>query len=609
MSEIELCEEILPFVCGNPECQKKYDLNLFTEVALLWGFIYLVSEDDETAIIGMTCPDCTKTTLRKYTADTAILLHTKLNKEALRCGQPKGPFGRPSFDICIYFSSTLLKDAKFISHTFPQDIKDGEPHYTVPEILQWSRFSSCLKYPHYVIPESILPYMCDIENNHRYKAIPRVVDTQSSYLPFDCIWSDEGFNAKNETLVQYLVKPTSHRDTSSTKYEHMVLNDLSDEEFDTLGLDLLGFQRQEFIDNIESLLEEGWDVRNRIDFEIIFRNELINKYARKMYFGPGPGTIIPEETYGENVPEWAYLQPTSPAHEQTLDVKSPSETEMQREGQISIKEDAVKQDQTTQTHHLNAFMEEKNRAELQDVENAFSRQGGIWIIKFKGNMASIKAIKRVLYVAYLIGNPGTSIDNLKLTNMVRESTGIKAKNKVKKISEKEPDKYRHKTTTDEEKVLEYAVSSQSLTIVDTLDMGEDLDKIKQAEEILKNKGNILLRKLEKAEKISDDKLIEDIGNEIEKLVKTCEKYGGKPKVKKDEKDLYFYPNLIKITKEQEKARKNIDGNIKNTLKEIKTVMPELSQYLRTHIKQRMTHTVFLPSIGNTDKALKWEVFL
>ena len=64
MGEIKIHKNVFPFYCENPDCKQKYDLESFLNVVLLWGFIYLTK--DEHCLIGITCPDCYRTTLRKF---------------------------------------------------------------------------------------------------------------------------------------------------------------------------------------------------------------------------------------------------------------------------------------------------------------------------------------------------------------------------------------------------------------------------------------------------------------------------------------------------------------------------------------------------------------
>ena len=68
MAEMKVYDTVFPFACDNPGCGKEYDLEGFRDVAQLWGFIYLRSGIHD--IIGITCPDCIKTSIKKFPSDT-----------------------------------------------------------------------------------------------------------------------------------------------------------------------------------------------------------------------------------------------------------------------------------------------------------------------------------------------------------------------------------------------------------------------------------------------------------------------------------------------------------------------------------------------------------
>jgi hypothetical protein len=58
------------FACENSECGKHYDDEDFAQVFMLWGCIYLTN--GEQSLIGLTCPDCWHTTLRKSPIGTPV---------------------------------------------------------------------------------------------------------------------------------------------------------------------------------------------------------------------------------------------------------------------------------------------------------------------------------------------------------------------------------------------------------------------------------------------------------------------------------------------------------------------------------------------------------
>ena len=63
--------EVFPFPCSNPSCEKEYKYNDFFLIASQWGYIYLANR--EYSIIGLTCPSCNTTTIKKCSPDSISL--------------------------------------------------------------------------------------------------------------------------------------------------------------------------------------------------------------------------------------------------------------------------------------------------------------------------------------------------------------------------------------------------------------------------------------------------------------------------------------------------------------------------------------------------------
>ena len=71
MNEMEIHESVFPFVCQDRECRHEFDINDFADVILLWGYIHMANQGN--TLIGITCPHCIKTTIRKYTSPNEVL--------------------------------------------------------------------------------------------------------------------------------------------------------------------------------------------------------------------------------------------------------------------------------------------------------------------------------------------------------------------------------------------------------------------------------------------------------------------------------------------------------------------------------------------------------
>ncbi len=61
MREPIIRKELFPFVCQNPDCGEKYDVEEFRDVLNLWGLVY--ADCDDWIYQGITCPKCRKTSL------------------------------------------------------------------------------------------------------------------------------------------------------------------------------------------------------------------------------------------------------------------------------------------------------------------------------------------------------------------------------------------------------------------------------------------------------------------------------------------------------------------------------------------------------------------
>jgi hypothetical protein len=64
-------EDIFPFVCENPECEEKYDLEGFKAVLNLWGLVY--ADCGNFVYQGITCPKCKQTSLKPAPRDNPLV--------------------------------------------------------------------------------------------------------------------------------------------------------------------------------------------------------------------------------------------------------------------------------------------------------------------------------------------------------------------------------------------------------------------------------------------------------------------------------------------------------------------------------------------------------
>ncbi len=307
MPEMQILDSILPFKCQNQDCAKEYDIHEFGDVVLLWGFIFLIAEEDEMALIGITCPECKKTTIQKYRAYAAMKFLWNVSKHFNLI------FGDEPIDSkwkIKYFSHHHLLDAGFINTPLPATPQSNETVYFIPEKMIFEDYSKSLQesWP-FSISEGTVSYALEIENSQSYKAIPRVlpmfkdvpicINGKDVYLDTDYLLLDQSYEAVN-TVLKHLIEPNvwlyddeafcEHADglplkkmPEEEKLSLMGKNDLLIEEYLDFSISHLSWKRKSFQQNIEDFLNDLKAIRNRLDFELIFRTKLINRYGRIFY--------------------------------------------------------------------------------------------------------------------------------------------------------------------------------------------------------------------------------------------------------------------------------------------------------------------------------------
>jgi hypothetical protein len=315
MAKIQIIDSVLPFKCQNQDCAKEYDIHEFGDVVLLWGFIFLIAEEDETALIGITCPECKKITLSKYRASQAFwfllevwnhlksknLVNSNIKIKQRWCGK--------------YFSVQHVFDIGLIGENPSGKNVEDAISYTVPHEVVLEEYSKQLNesFP-FLLIESNIPYLLEIENHQGYKVIPRVLPNPGEYnilnginYGLDSILFSPDFNTINNIFSQMLEpnsqlydKEYSYPDPSYFDFPHITWNkknlsgdeikplldknDLLFEEYEHFKIGHLGYKRKAFQENIDDFIKELKALRNRIDFELIFRNVLLNKYGRMIYY-------------------------------------------------------------------------------------------------------------------------------------------------------------------------------------------------------------------------------------------------------------------------------------------------------------------------------------
>jgi hypothetical protein len=278
VADMKIQDSVFPFLCDNPECKHEYDLDAFINIVLLWGFIFHTNE--KYSLLGITCPECHKTTLQKYpNFATNNLRETLENKSA-------------DIKYVIPFSIKILKSQSLIDHEKPVNKGDVKDWYRIPfgfALKPGYKESISEQYP-YFIDEDIISNLLEIENNSQLKVFPRIVPLSSVYLTHEpVLMSVDGskeipyeiIDDINETYLAYL--PGNFATTTGNHYGHMLKNNMKPDEPLVV---YPGTWTKKLTQNVGRYVRHYQKRRNRIDFELIYKNDFFNRYARIFYRDP-----------------------------------------------------------------------------------------------------------------------------------------------------------------------------------------------------------------------------------------------------------------------------------------------------------------------------------
>ena len=190
MAEMEVHEKVFPFVCDNPDCKKEYDLEDFAHVVALWGFIYLTK--GEHSLIGLVCPGCNHTSLRKYFSYSIDAIQKTCIDYGLKYFVPFQP--KNSEGLSSASSNETDKNCYQIPFGFEQK--------WTWQYNSWAYGRSFYEDVPYRIKEDDIPALLKIENNENLKIVPRIVPGKSIYLQSDA-WLTE-LEASEEKVTKSL---------------------------------------------------------------------------------------------------------------------------------------------------------------------------------------------------------------------------------------------------------------------------------------------------------------------------------------------------------------------------------------------------------------------
>ncbi len=284
----DISRPVFPFGCGNPKCTRGYNLSEFSDIVMLWGFIYLTQ--GKYRLIGITCPKCLKTTIRKYPRHTLDLSIDVIENHPNTIGEIR------SF---VPFSVGILSNAGIAPcppastgngsvFSFPEGLK---PVITYPEYIR-------REFP-YAIHENQIQTFLNIENEVGYKAFPRIYPENSVYQKFDHFLLDEdaeeipgetikGIHDAFTTIIEVETMPTLEMPTTEPRKFHPVHSKAVDSDR-LMGLDLSEdtWQTDRFMSHVTDFVGEYREVRNKIDFDRTYRDKFLDKYIDLFYYIDG----------------------------------------------------------------------------------------------------------------------------------------------------------------------------------------------------------------------------------------------------------------------------------------------------------------------------------
>lgn len=309
-------ENALDVVCEN--CKKVYESKFISEIAKFRGII--VYEGEEHNLIGLTCIDCSKTTIKKFKHEDIRDCIAELRgyrRERIQRFYNILPF---SYEI---LTSTGVEDLpEFVSE------KKGE-QYRLPAnegfelwpIYKDERMPSYFRNISTSLWESDIPALLKIENEHCQKVFPRLSWNYSIYHTYDVILyrMDDKFTSDDyetslgklfcDRLLLYFYLNNDFHDkvsnedrrkfydmVSSTRvrknlYFPKTKNDkiltlLEYEDIDSYLCYHEGNVPDEISEKITHFRKEYSKTRNRLDFEIVYRDELIYPQAKQLFYSP-----------------------------------------------------------------------------------------------------------------------------------------------------------------------------------------------------------------------------------------------------------------------------------------------------------------------------------
>ena len=310
---MQVHENVFPIICENNECDKEYALSDLKEIFLLWGFIYL--ENDREKLIGITCPHCHYTTIKKCHIDTTDFSLAMLHQEVVEGTR----FNPARHKVFVPFSARwLVRNHLILDPNLEKKTK--QTPFTVPSRLhKIGGYESFYRRDDaYSVYEENIPILLGIENNQNYKVFSRHVDyfTSIYYKTASCsveLYSMPRIGIIPSTMLEAICKdldsvvrcappvktntdnppsPSEYTEYRS-KYNYKIQNDLTLKERHAIthaltsdkksGWGLLFKKNPGAKNRFYIFLKEFNQLRNRKYFELTCHTDLFNKLARELF--------------------------------------------------------------------------------------------------------------------------------------------------------------------------------------------------------------------------------------------------------------------------------------------------------------------------------------
>lgn len=278
MKDWPVRENFFPFECNTPDCSE-YNSREFCSAAFNMGYIWLTNE--KVFLIGLTCPKCLKTTINKYSLNI------------------------PDFDIAQFsnFEHFVPFPSEIFQNRIPEKLNElyHLPVHFLLYCIDDSDFQSKppLYYPKwfedrciYHIDENDVLEMLKHENENKERVFPRIIsndsvnnwtDTFLSYLKTPDTLVDDFENSLLPTFLNSLLIQIA-KNYQSIGYA--VETGITPDMVKNLAIEFAIPQHFPgyFMETIKEMLPEYSRKRNKIDFDLTFKTDFLDKYIKELFY-------------------------------------------------------------------------------------------------------------------------------------------------------------------------------------------------------------------------------------------------------------------------------------------------------------------------------------